>query len=70
MDEFLHVRWRVAGLRPVVNGSDGGSGIDPRKRRWQEGSNLVARFFFPTGIGLETAVTGVTGPDRFRYRPV
>ena len=28
------------------------------------------RVFLPTGTGPETAVTGVTGPDRFRYRPV
>ena len=27
-------------------------------------------FFLPTGTGPETAVTGQTGPDRFRYRPV
>ena len=28
------------------------------------------KVFFSTGTGPETAVTGVTGPDRFRYRPV
>ena len=27
-------------------------------------------FFLPTGTGPKTAVTGQTGPDRFRYRPV
>jgi hypothetical protein len=26
--------------------------------------------FSPTGSGPKTAVTGVTGPDRFRYRSV
>ena len=31
---------------------------------------LKRRGFFPTGIGPETAVTGVTGADRFRYRSV
>jgi len=31
---------------------------------------ILARVFLPTGTGPETAVTGVTGPDRFRYRPV
>jgi hypothetical protein len=30
----------------------------------------VSRVFLPTGTGLETAVTGQTGPDRFQYRPV
>ena len=28
----------------------------------------IFRIFIPTGTGPETAVTGVTGPDRFRYR--
>ena len=30
----------------------------------------TSRVFLPTETGLETAVTGQTGPNRFRYRPV
>jgi len=33
-------------------------------------ASAIARVFLPTGTGPETAVTGATGPDRFRYRPV
>ena len=32
--------------------------------------NLKSKVFFPTGTGPKTAVTGATGSDRFRYRPV
>ena len=31
---------------------------------------IVTRVIFPTGTGLQTAVTGQTVPDRFRYRSV
>ena len=35
------------------------------------GPSLIwSGFFLPAGTGPETAVTGQTGPDRFRYRPV
>ena len=31
---------------------------------------MGAGFFFPTGTEPDAAVTGVTGPVRFRFRPV